>query len=282
VPPVVARPVQLNLTDIERLIRDPYAIYARTILRLRPLDSLTAEPDAGDRGTLFHRVLERFVQERPAAPEDLQAARGRLMATAERVLRADMPSPTHRVLWLARLDLAADHFLAEDRRLTGATVGVEVQGSLMVPPVGVTLKGRLDRIDRQADGSLVLIDYKSGEVPSIPQQQRFAKQLLVAAAMVERGAFALPPPLQVGEIRYVGIGAKAKTVDSAITETILAETWAGLVQLLAHYRSAGSGFTARRAMVRREDVSDYDHLSRFGEWDISDAAEGVILGGEDA
>lgn len=43
-PPVAARPRQLSVTEIKRLIRDPYAIYARHVLRLRPLDPLVKTP----------------------------------------------------------------------------------------------------------------------------------------------------------------------------------------------------------------------------------------------
>ncbi|MFN6979237.1 MAG: double-strand break repair protein AddB, partial [Gemmobacter sp.] len=56
-PPVAARPRQLAVTRIATLIRDPYAVYARSILRLYPLDPLRAEPDARLRGSVLHRVL---------------------------------------------------------------------------------------------------------------------------------------------------------------------------------------------------------------------------------
>ena len=57
-PPVAARPSQLSVTEIKRLIRDPYAIYAAHILRLRPLDPLQHAPDALLRGIVLHEVIE--------------------------------------------------------------------------------------------------------------------------------------------------------------------------------------------------------------------------------
>ena len=53
-PPVACRPERLAVTDIKHLIRDPYAIYAKRILNLKRLDSLTKSPDAPLRGTLIH------------------------------------------------------------------------------------------------------------------------------------------------------------------------------------------------------------------------------------
>ena len=69
-PPVDKRPKQLSVTRIETLIRDPYDIYARSVLKLRPFEPLGKTPDAAERGTLIHDILEAFVRERPAGPYD--------------------------------------------------------------------------------------------------------------------------------------------------------------------------------------------------------------------
>src|SRR5690606_39784132 len=39
---------------------DPYAVYARRILGLFPLEPLLRDPGAAERGTLFHAILHRF------------------------------------------------------------------------------------------------------------------------------------------------------------------------------------------------------------------------------
>ena len=73
------------------MIRDPYAIYARYILRLKKLDPLHRSPDARLRGSLLHEILETFVKERPE--ETRAEARARLIGIAERVLQAQAPWP---------------------------------------------------------------------------------------------------------------------------------------------------------------------------------------------
>ncbi len=72
-PPVELRPKQLSATRIETLIRDPYAIYAQYVLKLRPFEPLAKLPDARERGNLVHDILERFVRERPRGPFDADA-----------------------------------------------------------------------------------------------------------------------------------------------------------------------------------------------------------------
>ncbi|HRO15018.1 MAG TPA: hypothetical protein PLL33_08250, partial [Paracoccus sp. (in: a-proteobacteria)] len=58
----------------------------------------------------------------------------------------------------------------------------------------------------------------------------------------------------------------------------IGETWDGFVQLIAAYLTGQHGFTARRAMERTDDMSDYDHLSRYGEWSAADPAQRMMLG----
>jgi len=65
-PPVSSRPTSLSVTEIETLIRDPYAIYARHILRLEPLDDLGAAPDLAERGTILHAIFAAFIRARAA------------------------------------------------------------------------------------------------------------------------------------------------------------------------------------------------------------------------
>src|SRR5712671_6683713 len=66
-PPVAARPRTLSVTEIETWLRDPYAIYAKHVLRLRPLDAIDEEPGPRQRGNAIHAALERFLNAFPAA-----------------------------------------------------------------------------------------------------------------------------------------------------------------------------------------------------------------------
>ena len=276
-PPVAARPDRLALTRISTLIRDPYAIYARYILALRPLDPLRAEPDARDRGIAVHRILERFVKERPAS-EALAEARGRLMATATAYLAATIPFPTARILWRARLARAADHFLRQESKHGGTTVLVEKDGSVRVAGTDFTLFGRPDRIDRLPDGTLHLIDYKTGSPPTAAQQKTYDLQLHLAAAMAERGGFAGLGTALAGRISYIGLGSGEKVVDLPVTTDELDVLWARFAQLIASYADRSAGYTSRRAMFEMRTPGDYDHLARFGEWQMADRAVGFDVG----
>src|SRR5260370_42292382 len=61
-PPRAARPTNLSVTEIEDWLRDPYTIYAKHVLRLRPLDPVDTEPGAAERGNIIHAAIGEFTQ----------------------------------------------------------------------------------------------------------------------------------------------------------------------------------------------------------------------------
>ena len=261
-PPVEARPKRLSVTEIKTLIRDPYAIYARHVLKLRPLDPLRPEPDPRLRGVVLHEILEIFLRRGGGG-------RDALMAIADAVITEKVAWPLARTIWLSRIAKAADAFLAFSATTGGTPVLVEEKGAVQLPGLDFKLTGKPDRIDRLEDGRLLLIDYKTGDPPSAKQQQHFDKQLLLLAAMAEGGGFKGLDAEEVARVVYVGLKAELKMVDIPLSPGQVAETWAEFTRLIAAYARPGQGYTARRALESVRDASDYDHLSRFGEWDLT-------------
>lgn len=279
-PPLTARPTTLSLTRIETLIRDPYAIYADKVLNLRPLDPIRQTPDARDRGTVVHAILERFVRERPTE-ESREAARARLMILTTNVLADKVPWPAARALWSARMERAADHFLTIDSAESGQSVLVEGRGELLLRDLNFMLFGTPDRIDLLPGGKLHLIDYKTGSPPSEKEQKSFAKQLHLAALLAEEGGFKDLGPKTVAKITYVGLGSAGKVTEDHISEESLAEVRDGLYHLIGSYARHGQGYTSRRAVFTERFPGDYDHLARFGEWEMTDGPVPQDVGEKD-
>jgi ATP-dependent helicase/nuclease subunit B len=176
VPPPHARPRRLSVTQIETLVRDPYAIYARHVLGLRRLDPPGREADALARGTALHAVMEAFLAATEGGlPEDAEAL---FHATAARTL-ADTPWPAVRAIWAARLARIAPWFLATEaeRRARAAPLAREVRGRLDLPAPAFTVTAIADRIDRDPAGAYAIYDYKSGGVPSENEARAFHLQL---------------------------------------------------------------------------------------------------------
>ncbi|MBK0326014.1 double-strand break repair protein AddB [Rhodobacteraceae bacterium F11138] len=266
-PPANARPRRLSVTEIKKLIRDPYAIYARHVLRLRPLDPLVKAPDPLLRGIVAHDFLEAFIKASVANPAVL--SRDDFLRMAEEVLNQAVPWPATRRLWLARLDRVSSGFLDNERQRQAVARPVAFEARLDFPltPLDFTLTGRADRLDRDDTGALRIYDYKTGAPPSKKEQALFDKQLLIEAAIAEEGGFADLDPADVAAAEFIRIGSPGNDVpaplDSEPTEKVLAE----LRSLIAAYLDPDQGFTARRMLQKDTDISDYDQLARFGEWD---------------
>ncbi len=272
-PPLAARPRQLSVTQIKRLIRDPYAIYARKVLRLDPLDPLTRAPDALLRGITVHDVLERFVKEAAADPAWLTPER--LTDLAAKTLVSAVPWPMAQRLWLARLARVASDFVAAEgkRQSEGQLIASESKASLHLGSPDFTLTARADRIDRTPDGSLVIYDYKTGKPPSAGEQISFDKQLLLEAAIAEEGGFEGLDPADVAKAIYVGVGTSYQEVAAPLSKEPAAKVLADLRALMASYATLTKGFTSRRMMQKDSDAGDFDQLARYGEWGESDPPE---------
>ena len=267
-PPIAARPRQLSVTAITRLIRDPYAIYANRILRLRKLDPLHRKPDAPLRGTVLHAVLENFIRQNPMS-DGTDAARQALLSIARATLLDLAPWPAARALWLAKLERVADVFLADelDRQTRANPEMLEVKGSHTLRDIDFTLTATADRIDRMPNGEIIIYDYKTGSVPTDKQLEFFDKQLLLEAVMSENGSFKGIAPGRVAEVAHIGLGSTPKflrqMMEPGQTDKVMGE----LTELLNSYQSMSTGYTSRRAMALQRFAGDYDHLARFGEWD---------------
>src|SRR3712207_2307744 len=144
-PPTAERPRTISVTEVDRLKADPFAFYARKMLRLAPLDPIDADPSPAWRGTAVHDVLEAWMKEDDCDPS-------RLRPRAEALLEASSAHPLMRALWQPRLIEAIDWIAEEVRRNREAgrrPLKAEAWGE--IPIADVRLQGMADRIDRAAD-----------------------------------------------------------------------------------------------------------------------------------
>ncbi len=266
-PPVEARPRELPVTDIARLIRDPYEIYAKRILRLRKLDPIRPNPDARLRGQVLHLIAEGFTK--AVGAEGAGALDpDRMIEIAEEVLEREVVWPTARRLWLARIKAIAASFVEAEaaRRAEGTPLVLEETGALDLREPVFKLTARPDRIDLLNDGRAHVYDYKSGTPPTDKAMKLFDKQLILEALMVQRGAFPTLGPRDVAGITYLRLGGAGEVAPRELSQPLLDETWRRLRTLIGHYMRPSQGYTARRAPQFISYGSDYDLLSRYGEW----------------
>ena len=288
-PPVSARPTTLSVTEIETLRRDPYAVYARRVLRLEPIDPPRGEPDARERGTLFHAIVERFVRngQDPKAPEAMEV----LYAVARDCFDEVALPPEVDRIWWTRFSGMAEAYLEWEAARADEVRETFVEQWATAEIDGTTLRGIADRVDVMRDGRIEIIDYKTGTVPSKKQvQQLLSPQLPLEAALAARGGFGRLGKREASSLVHVHLkpgtgsdgkpkfkGEKAeKDDDVRLTAHALGErAWAQLRALLAHYRDPASPYPSRVMPFREGDMGGtYDHLARVREWATGEGEDG--------
>ena len=266
-PPLSARPRELSVTEIRRLMRDPYAVYARRILRLDPLEDIDADADAAVRGKIVHRVLHRFLRDHPGRlSED---ALGRLLAIGRSEFDEASVRPAVRALWWPRFVRVAEWFVATQSGRTERVAATECKGRLEwdAPRGRFALVARADRIDVLDDGRLAIIDYKTGAAPKTKDVESGAQpQLPLEAAIAAAGGFAGVPGAEVAELAYWELtGGEAPGKIAAIKRDAAALGEAareGLARLVAAFDDEARPYTASDD----PDFGEYAHLARVKEW----------------
>jgi len=272
-PPVAARPRRLSVTRIETWMRDPYSIFAREILHLRPLDPLEADPGAAERGTMIHDALDAFLRRFPdALPADAEA---QLIALGETAFGATLVRPAVRAFWWPRFQRIARWFVDQERsgRSAIAVSRTEVAGQheLSAPAGPFLLSAHADRIDRQTDGTLSIIDYKTGTVPSEKQiKAGYAPQLPLEAVIAAAGGFDGVPAATVRRLAHWRLfgGEPAGTVREVKEDVpiLAAEARDRLVALVAAFDDPATPYVSTPEPDWPLPYPEYDHLARLREW----------------
>lgn len=267
------RQVDIAVTALDRLRGDPYQFYAQAILGLRSLDALDAEPSPAWQGEVAHDILERWHKQG-----------GDLTVRAHEVLAESNAHPVMLGLWLPRLLKGLEWVDVEiaanpDRE----PIAVEQKGSMLF--TGVRLHGRADRIDRMPDGSLAIVDYKTGKPPSTKQVvEGFSLQLGLIGLIAEDGGFKNVSG-KAGTFEYWSLakhGEKFGKVSSPVKagnnraetepEDFLPLTEGFLADAIDRFIKGEHPFTAK-LNPNFPGYDDYDQLMRLDEWQVQLDAE---------
>ena len=268
-PPLAARPRQLSVTQIETWMRDPYAIYARHILGLEPLDELDADPGRADLGIAIHAALDEFVHRYPQAlPAEAEAE---LLAIGRAHFGALLSRPGAWAFWWPRFERIVGWLVAEDRTHRSEVVESfsECRGSLTLTAPGgqFTLTATADRIDRLAAGGFLLVDYKTGSLPSKREVERgFAPQLPLEGAILRDGSFGavtgIPAALEYWRLSGGVPAGQRRAIGGDDPDELIQSVRGRVRALIERFDDPETPYLAEPMPQWAPRFSDYRHLER--------------------
>lgn len=168
-------PVRLSATEHQALIDCPYQFFVRNSLRLRTPEAPDDPYSGADYGQQVHTILQAFYHPKPRLPapfgealtaENRERAATRLRDIARAVFKPDLQTRVMAHAWLAQFEAAIPLLLDRIAARQDEWPDVSAEDQLSRPlPMGLELRGRIDRLERNARGERSVVDYKTGTLP---------------------------------------------------------------------------------------------------------------------
>lgn len=281
-PPLAARPRELPVTGVETWVRDPFAVYARYVLRLRPLERPNEPIEARARGTAVHKAIERFTLAHPGdLPIDAPDLFHGYMVEELRTAGMGEPSMARESLLARRIAVWFEEL--ERKRRPGASLLIEQKGEvkLEAPGGGFVLTARADRLEVRG-GRVDILDFKTGLPPSKKQvQSGLAPQLTLTGAILKLGGFEAIGKAEPGELAYIRLSGGRKAGEEIVcagpedSQAWAGEALEGLMRRIRRFDEEATPYISWAIpQFINERGGDYDHLARLWEWHVIGEAEG--------
>lgn len=283
-PDVTRRPTQFSVTEIEKWMRDPYVIYAKKILRLKPMDKVDRALNVADRGTIIHAIVEKFTSAYPTLtlPHD---ALDRLISMGRDEF--DMLAHNTEVhgLWWPRFKKMANWFVGyeNDWRRDMTAMHSENKGAMVMDVNGTdfTLTAKADRIEHRLGNNIAVIDYKTGKAPeSKAVNMGLSSQLPLEALIISKGGFdnVIGDQDTAYELLYWNLGGTgtgdevtlAQGKRGQATQDIIDQAQDGVYALFTAFHNSHMPYLGSPDPdhMIKEDYNDYAHLERIAEWSV--------------
>ena len=269
-PPLKLRPRELWAGAVENLMRDPYIVFAKYILKLEPLKKIDDRPGIVDLGIIVHTVLEkfnrRFPEQLPDNAADILAQIGK-----EELAAAGLDRQTL-AFWQPQMDKIVNWVLKKENsyRTDISRVYCETVGHYSFETSGgtFTLSARADRIDITKDGQINIIDYKSGRARSKKEVNvGYAPQLPIEGIIAENGGFENIPAAKVKSLRYWRLGNEEICINDKVAD-ILRRNLNNIKNLIDVFDNEEKAYLTQPNPKYAPTYSDYEHLSRIKEWGV--------------
>lgn len=275
-PPFEFRPKEFSVTQVEKLMRDPYGFYAAKILKLKPLDPIDKDPDQRDFGNFIHLVIDEFNKLFSGLDPDQYLST--LLALAQHNIKHISARPIIQRIWLPRFTEIAKwlvEFETIRRKSPTNKIHSEIKGKFIFDTKygPATISAKADRVESD-NGLVTIMDFKTGIVPTnIDILTGHSPQLTLEALIAEQGDFAdlnTNQKLIVKELVYAQLASGSKLGNLSIVKhdisKLIEAAKRGIKQLAEIYLDENTAYIICPSHKHRPNYNEYEHLERIDEW----------------
>ncbi len=257
-PEVEFRPTKLAITDISKLISDPYSIYAKRILQLRDLPEIDFTPTHAEFGSFVHKALEEFIKN----PQPIEQS----LATSKKIFEQYFLAEESQLLWWPKFENIFTNFIAVEQEITAVKNLTEFEVKMVLEEI--CINGKIDRITFDENDQAHIFDYKTGGMPTKTEVlSGHEPQLTIAALMLLESGF----KNEIASLNYRKVSFSAAEKITKISQDcheiqILAcAAKASLSKLFQYFSDKNNGYIAAPNPQNYRE-NEYSHLSRIKEW----------------
>ncbi len=276
-PPLATRPHEISISMVEELIRNPYAFYAKQILKLKKLEELEAQAGPKEFGILIHNIIQQFTLNYKLIDKANYASF--LEDTFKNFIKSSNIQKAIENAWWPKFKIYANILAEKASTWQGVEIYPEINGKMQTKLANgniITLKCRADRIEI-AQEKIRIIDYKtSSEYPNIEEQALtgMLPQMPLQGLIAKSGGFCGIDGMAealiywfIGTDRNGNLLISERNVFNTISlEEGLAICEESYIKLLNTFFANQNAFLSAPNPKMSPKYNDYEHLARNKEF----------------
>jgi ATP-dependent helicase/nuclease subunit B len=260
-PPLKFRPQKISITEISKLISNPYDIYAKKILQLKELEKIDFEPSYAEFGSFIHKALEEFIKN--SHEEDF-------LQKSEEIFEKYFLSSEAKLVWWPKFKNIFSDFIQENAQFLSSKNYLEIPVKLSLE--GLLISGKIDRVIIDEEGLVEIFDYKTGQVPSKKDVELgINPQLTISALMLLEGMIEAEieniSSEKITTLGYWKLSASSASEIKKIcdkneeVQILVAAAKSGLTKLFQYFADEKNGYIA----TKNNERSEYKNLARISK-----------------
>jgi len=241
------RPQRFSITEISKLISNPYFIYCKKILQLKELDKIDYEAGYAEFGSFIHKALEEFIKN----PKTDNFAE---------IFAEYFTAKEAHLIWWPKFQRIFSDFLDKNSQFQDSKNQVEEAVETRIG--NILIRGKIDRMIFNEANEVEIFDYKTGTIAEKKDVISGLEPQLTIAALI-----LLEKQLQISSLNYWKLSPTSEgeikkiSKDKEEVEILIAAAESGLKKLFSYFESEENGYLATDNL----SYDEYQHLARLND-----------------